>query len=48
MDKNTKIIFLDFDGCITLEDDETHAYMVGWVAKCIGEALNLKIVKKKS
>jgi hypothetical protein len=41
------IIFLDLDACFTLEDDETYAYMVGWVAKCIGEALNLKIVKSK-
>lgn len=27
--------------------DEHHAYMLGWVAKCIGEGLGLKVVKEE-
>ena len=29
------------------EHDEHHAYMIGWIAKCIAEGLGLKIVKEE-
>lgn len=34
---------VDFD----YAHDEHFAYMVGWVAKCIGEGLGLKVVKEE-
>lgn len=39
-----------FDDCgidMGYEHDEHYAYLVGWVAKCIGEALNVKLIKDK-
>lgn len=40
-------IFQDCQVDFNYHHDEHYAYFVGWVAKCIGEALNLKIVKSK-
>lgn len=40
-------IFSDLAIDIGYEHDEHHAYMIGWVAKCIGEGLGLKIVKEE-
>lgn len=40
-------IFDDLGIDLGYTHDEHHAYMIGWVAKCIGEALGLKIVKEE-
>ena len=44
-DHIVNIIFNDLGIDIGYEHDEHHAYMLGWVAKCIGEGLNLKVMK---
>lgn len=46
-DHIVNIIFNDLGIDIGYEHDEHHAYMLGWVAKCIGEGLGLKIVKEE-
>ena len=40
-------IFDDLGIDLGYTHDEHHAYMIGWVAKCIGEALGLTIVKEE-
>lgn len=46
-DHTVNSIFDDLGVDIGYEHDEHHAYMLGWVAKCIGEGLGLKIVKEE-
>lgn len=40
-------IFNDLGIDLGYEHDEHHAYMIGWIAKCIGEGLGLKIVQEE-
>ena len=43
----TNSIFQDTHIDFNYENDEHYAYMVGWVAKCIEEAFDLKLTKRK-
>ena len=46
-DHIVNIIFNDLGIDIGYEHDEHHAYMIGWIAKCIGEGMNLKLIQDK-
>lgn len=41
------IIFGDLNVAMNWDDDEHYSYLVGWIANCIAEAHDLKIIKKK-
>ena len=40
-------IFQDCQVDFDYHHDEHYAYFVGWIAKCLGEALNVKLIKDK-
>ena len=40
-------IFQDCQVDFDYHHDEHYAYFVGWIAKCLGEALNVKLIKNK-
>lgn len=46
-DHTVNSIFDDLAIDIGYDHDEHHAYMLGWVAQCIGEGLGLKVVKEE-
>ena len=40
-------IFQDCAVDFNYHTDEHYAYFVGWIAKCLGDALNVKLIKDK-